>query len=80
MAKRQRPNYGEIDAKILLSTRTNWQDIRSPIDNEKLDWARSEHKRSVYVKEMRDQWHANQCRKDAQTLLLRELDRLAELF
>tara|TARA_R100000995_G_scaffold79542_1_gene50661 strand:- start:255 stop:527 length:273 start_codon:yes stop_codon:yes gene_type:complete len=79
MAKRQRPNYGEIDAKILLSTRTNWQDVKHPIDNERLDWVRSQHKRTVYVEEMREEWFNNQRKRDEQALINRDLDLLSEL-
>ena len=66
--------------EFLQATRTNWQDIKHPIDSEKLDWVRSEHKRSVYVKEMREEWFNNQRKQDQKALLLRELDRLSELL
>ncbi len=80
MARRQRPDYGKMDCRILQATRTNWQDIKHPIDSEKLDWVRSEHKRSVYVKEMREEWFNNQRKQDQKALLLRELDKLSELL
>ena len=81
MARRQRPDYGKMDSRILQATRTNWQDIKHPpIDSEKLDWVRSEHKRSVYVKEMREEWFNNQRKQDQKALLLRELDKLSELL
>ena len=80
MAKRQRPDYGKMDSRILQATRTNWQDIKHPIDNVRLDWVRSEHKRSVYVKEMREEWFNNQRKQDQKALLLRELGKLSELF
>ena len=79
MAKRQRPNYGEIDAKILLSTRTNWQDVKHPIDSERLDDVRLAHKQSVYVQEMREEWLSNQRKRDEQALINRDLDLLSEL-
>ena len=72
MAKRQRPDYGKMDSRILQATRTNWQDIKHPIDNVRLDWVRSEHKRSVYVKDMREEWFNNQRKQDQKALLLRE--------
>jgi hypothetical protein len=50
------------------------------IDQNKTDWTRTQHKRSVYAQEMRDEWHANQCRKDEQALLMRDLDMLAEMI
>ncbi len=59
---------------------TNWQMLPETIDQNKTDWTRTQHKRSVYAQEMRDEWHKNQCRKDEQALLLRELDKLSELF
>ena len=59
---------------------TNWEMLPETIDQNRTDWARTQHKRTVYAQEMRDQWHANQCRKDEQTLLMRDLDMLAEMI
>lgn len=79
MARKQKPNYGDIPTKVLLSTRTNWQDVKHPIDTERLDAARLAHKQSVYVQEMRDEWFNNQRKRDEQALINRDLDLLSEL-
>ena len=79
MARKQKPNYGDIPTKILLSTRTNWQDIKHPIDSERLDAVRLAHKQSVYVQEMREEWFNNQRKQDEQALINRDLDLLSEL-
>ncbi len=79
MARKQKPNYGDIHPKVLLSTRTNWQDIKHPIDTERLDAVRLAHKQSVYVQEMREEWFNNQRKRDEQVLLNRDLDLLSEL-
>jgi hypothetical protein len=59
---------------------TNWQMLPPTIDKGKTDWARTEYKRSLYVKDMREAWHRNQCRQDRKALLLRELDKISKLF
>ena len=79
MARKQRPNYGDIDPRILLGTRTNWQDVKHPIDTERLDAVRLAHKQSVYVQEMREEWFNNQRKRDEQALISRDLDLLSEL-
>tara|TARA_R100001015_G_C4524259_1_gene92439 strand:- start:292 stop:534 length:243 start_codon:yes stop_codon:yes gene_type:complete len=79
MARKQKPNYGDIHPKILLSTRTNWQDVKHPIDSERLDDVRLAHKQSVYVQEMREQWLSDQRKRDEQFLINRDLDLLSEL-
>ena len=79
MARKQRPNYGDIDPRILLRTRTNWQDVKHPIDTEKLDAVRLAHKQSVYVQEMREEWFNNQRKRDEKALINRDLDLLSEL-
>ena len=60
--------------------RTNWQMLPSTTDEDRAGWVRTEHKRSLYVKDMREEWHRNQCREDQKALLFRDLDKLAELF
>jgi hypothetical protein len=79
MARKQRPNYGDIDPRILLGTRTNWKDIKHPIDTERLDAVRLAHKQSVYVQEVREEWFNNQRKRDEQALINRDLDLLSEL-
>lgn len=57
MARKQKPNYSEIPAKVILGCRTNWQDIRYPLPSPSIpEHVRRNNKQSDYCVEMKNAW------------------------
>jgi hypothetical protein len=74
MARKQRPDYTSIPAKVLLRTRTNWKDVKYPIDKDTSDEARTMHKRTVYVNEQRKEWWEEYSRRDEEYCFNKKLE------
>ena len=80
MARRQRPDYTSLPPSVLLGTRTNWQDVKHPVDQNKSDTVYTLHKRTVYVEEKRKEWWDEYKRHDDNMRLLQQLDSLSDML
>jgi hypothetical protein len=80
MARKQRPDYTSIPAKVLLRTRTNWKDVKYPIDKDTSDEVRTMHKRTVYVNEQRKEWWEEYSRRDEEYCFNKKLEETIDLM
>lgn len=80
MARKQKPDYTSIPAKVLLGTRTNWEDVKYPIDRDKSDEVRTMHKRTVYVNEKRKEWWEEYSRRDEEYCFNKKLEETIDLM
>ena len=80
MARKQRPDYTSLPPSVVLGTRTNWQDVKYPVDQEKSEAVRTLHKRTVYVEDKRKEWWDEYKRRDDAMRLSQQLDSLSDML
>lgn len=80
MARKQRPDYTSLPPAVLLGTRTNWQGVKHPVEQNKIDMVRTLHKRTVYVEDQRKEWWDEYKRRDDAMRLSQQLDSLSDML
>jgi len=80
MARKQRPDYTSLPPSVVLGTRTNWQDVKHPVDQDKSEAVRTLHKHTVYVEDKRKEWWDEYKRRDDAMRLSQQLDSLSDML